>query len=141
MQSGRTRVPEIRKGDTVLVLTGKDAGKQGQVERVITNPAALHHVTPLSGGKRQRSRRGFWKPASSRPVSVVVEGINIAKKHQRKHRQQMQAGIIEKAMPLEVSNVMLLSPSDGKPTRVGYRFTPDGEKVRVCKRTGADIDG
>ena len=54
-----------------------------------------------------------------------------SKKHQRKQRQTMQAGIIERAMPLEVSNVMLLSPSDGKPTRVGYRFTPDGEKVRT----------
>ena len=76
-----------------------------------------------------------------RMEKIVVEGVNLAKKHQRKQRQTMQAGIIEKAMPLEVSNVMLLSPSDGKPTRVGYRFTPDGEKVRICKRTGVDIDG
>ena len=102
---------KIKKGDRVVVLQGKDRGKEGTVMRAL----------PTKG-------------------KVIVEGINIAKKHQRKQRQQMQAGIIEKAMPLEVSNVMLLSPSDGRPTRVGYRFTPDGEKVRICKRTGADID-
>ena len=67
MPAGRTHVPEIRKGDTVLVLTGKDAGKQGTVERVLTNPAALSHVAAQSGGKSQRARRGFWKPASARP--------------------------------------------------------------------------
>ena len=103
---------KIHKGDRVRVITGKDKGKEGTVET-----------------------------AMPREGKIIVEGVNIAKKHQRKQRQQMQAGIIEKAMPLEVSNVMLLSPSDGKPTRVGYRFTPDGEKVRICKRTGADIDG
>jgi large subunit ribosomal protein L24 len=102
---------KIRKGDRVRVIAGKDKGKEGAVE------AAL----PLEG-------------------KVIVEGVNLAKKHQRKQRQTMQAGIIDKAMPLDVSNVMLLSPSDGKPTRVGYRFTPDGDKVRICKRTGADID-
>jgi large subunit ribosomal protein L24 len=103
---------KIRKGDRVRVITGKDKGKEGTVE------AAL----PREG-------------------KVIVDGVNLAKKHQRKQRQTMQAGIIEKAMPLEVSNVMLLSPADGKPTRVGYRFNPDGDKVRICRRTGADIDG
>jgi large subunit ribosomal protein L24 len=102
---------KIRKGDRVRVITGKDKGKEGTVE------AALPAV-----GK------------------IIVEGINVSKKHQRKQRQTMQAGIIDKAMPFDVSNVMLLSPADGKPTRVGYRFTPDGDKVRICKRTGADID-
>jgi large subunit ribosomal protein L24 len=102
---------KIRKGDRVRVITGKDKGKEGTVE------AAL----PREG-------------------KVIVEGVNVSKKHQRKQRQTMQAGIIDKAMPFDVSNVMLLSPSDGKPTRVGYRFTPDGDKVRICKRTGADID-
>jgi large subunit ribosomal protein L24 len=99
---------KIHKGDRVRVITGKDKGKEGTVD----------HAMPREG-------------------KVIIEGVNIVKKHQRKQRQTMQAGIIEKAMPLEVSNVMLLSPSDGKPTRVGYRFTPDGEKVRICKRTGA----
>ena len=53
----------------------------------------------------------------------------------------MQAGIIDKAMPIDVSNVMIVSPADGRPTRIGFRFTPDGQKIRVCKRTGVDIDG
>src|SRR4029078_5769565 len=88
MPAGRTRVPEIRQGDTVLVLSGKDAGKRGTVERVLTNPAALSHVAPLSGGKSQRSRRGFWKPASARPVSVVIEGINSAKRHTKPRQTQ-----------------------------------------------------
>ena len=103
---------KIRKGDRVRVITGKDKGKEGTVE----------HALPLVD-------------------KVVVEGINIAKKHQRQQRQNTKAGIIEKPMPIDVSNVALLSPADGRPTRVGYRFTPDGNKVRVCKRTGVDIDG
>ena len=53
----------------------------------------------------------------------------------------MQGGIIDKTMPIDVSNVAILSPSDGKPTRVGYRFSDSGEKIRVCKRTGVDLDG
>ena len=100
----------IRKGDRVVVLQGKDRGKQGLVTRVL----------PDAG-------------------TVIVEGVNIAKKHQKKRRQTMQAGIIEKDMPIPVSNVAVVSPSDGKPTRVGYRFDDNGNKVRICKRTGADL--
>jgi large subunit ribosomal protein L24 len=100
----------IRKGDRVVVLQGKDRGKQGMVTRVL----------PADG-------------------TVIVEGVNIAKKHQKKRRQTMQAGIIDKDMPIPVSNVAVVSPSDGKPTRVGYRFDDNGNKVRICKRTGADL--
>jgi large subunit ribosomal protein L24 len=100
----------IRKGDRVVVLQGKDRGKQGTVTRVL--------------------------PAEGR---VIVEGVNIAKKHQKKRRQTMQAGIIDKDMPIPVSNVAVVSPGDGKPTRVGYRFDDNGNKVRICKRTGADL--
>ena len=100
----------IRKGDRVVVLQGKDRGKQGMVTRVL----------PAQG-------------------TVIVEGVNIAKKHQKKRRQTMQAGIIDKDMPIPVSNVAVVSPSDGKPTRVGYRFDDNGNKVRICKRTGADL--
>jgi large subunit ribosomal protein L24 len=75
-------------------------------------------------------------PAEGR---VIVEGVNIAKKHQKKRRQTMQAGIIDKDMPIPVSNVAVVSPGDGKPTRVGYRFDDNGNKVRICKRTGADL--
>jgi len=100
----------IKKGDRVIVLTGKDRGKQGTVLRVL----------PKDG-------------------KVVVEGVNIARRHTRATRANQQAGIIDKIMPLPVCNVAVVSPGDGKATRVGYRFQTDGTKVRICKRTGADI--
>ncbi len=102
--------PRIRKGDRVVVLTGKDRGKQGTVLLVL----------PKDG-------------------KVVVDGVNVARRHTRATRQNQQAGIIEKNMPLPVSNVAVVSPGDGKATRVGYRIQPDGTKVRICKRTGADL--
>ncbi len=101
---------KIRKGDRVIVLTGKDRGKTGSVLRVL----------PKDG-------------------KVVVEGVNIARRHTRATRANQQAGIIDKVMPLPVSNVAVVSPGDGKATRVGYRFQTDGTKIRICKRTGADL--
>jgi large subunit ribosomal protein L24 len=101
---------KIKKGDRVRVLTGKDRGKEGVVMFAL----------PREG-------------------KVIVEGVNVAKKHQKRTRATMQAGIIDKDMPIPVSNVAIISPADGRPTRVGYRFTPEGEKVRVCKRTGVDL--
>jgi len=100
---------KIRKGDKVRVLTGKDRGKDGNVTRVI--PAA---------GK------------------VIVDGVNVAKKHQRATRATMQGGIIDKDMPIPVANVALLCPACGKPTRVGYKIT-DGVKSRVCKKCGGEM--
>ena len=149
MPAGRTRVPEIRKGDTVLVLSGKDAGKQGTVERVLTNPSALSHVAPLSGGKSQRTRRGFWKPASARPVSVVIEGINIAKRHTKPRQTQgrtdrapkiQQGGILDIAKPIDVSNVMLVCPNCKEPTRVRHTVLDDGRRVRVCSHCEKAIE-
>ena len=149
MPAGRTRVPEIRKGDTVLVLTGKDAGKQGQVERVLTNPGALSRVSPLSGGKSQRSRRGFWKPASARPVAVVVEGLNIAKRHTKPRQTQgrtdrapkiQQGGILDIAKPIDLSNVMLVCPNCKEPTRIRHTILEDGRRVRVCSHCGKAIE-
>ncbi len=104
------RRSKIIKGDRVVVLSGKDAGVEGTVERII----------PASG-------------------KVIVEGVNMAKRHQAPTRNVQQGGIIDKAMPIDASNVALISPTDGKPTRAGYRFTPDGAKVRICRRTGADL--
>ena len=101
---------KIRKGDRVQVLAGKDKGKQGNVI------AAL--------------------PAEQK---VIVEGVNIARKHQKPTQKNQQGGIIDKTMPIHVSNVAVISPSDGKPTRVGYRINADGSKVRICRRTGVDI--
>jgi large subunit ribosomal protein L24 len=100
----------IRKGDRVRVLTGKDRGKEGEVIRAL----------PAEG-------------------KVVVAGVNTAKKHQRPTRATSQGGIIDKDMPIDVSNVAVLSPGDGRPTRVGYRRDASGEKVRICKRTGAEL--
>jgi len=149
MPAGRTRVPEIRKGDTVLLLHGKDAGKQGVVERVVTNSAALSHVAPLSGGKSERSRRGFWKPASARPVSVVVEGLNIAKRHTKPRQTQgrtdrtpkiQQGGILDIAKPIDVSNVMLVCPNCKEPTRVRHSVLEDGRRVRVCSHCDKAIE-
>ena len=148
MATGRTRVPEIRKGDTVLVLSGKDAGKQGVVERVITNAAAMQRVAGTAE-RTAGSRRGYWKPASSRPVSVVVEGVNVAKRHTKPRQTQgrtdrapkvQQGGILDIAKPLDISNVMLVCPSCKEPTRVRHTVLDDGRRVRVCTNCGKAIE-
>jgi large subunit ribosomal protein L24 len=99
---------KLKKGDPVIVLTGKDKGKEGTILRVL----------------RKDGR-------------VVVEGVNMAKKHQRPVRATMQAGIIDKDMPMDASNVAYVHK--GKPTRLGYKVDDDGKKVRVAKRTGEVI--
>jgi large subunit ribosomal protein L24 len=96
---------KIKKGDRVKVLTGKDRGAEGEVSRVLP-----------SAGK------------------VIVDGVNVAKKHQRATKATMQGGIIDKDMPIPVANVALVCPSCGKATRVGYKIDPDGTKSRVCKK-------
>ncbi|MDQ3145697.1 MAG: 50S ribosomal protein L24 [Actinomycetota bacterium] len=101
---------KIRKGDRVRVLTGKDRGKEGEVIRAL----------PGKG-------------------KVVVSGVNTAKKHQRPTKATTQGGIIDKDMPIDVSNVAILSPDDGRPTRVGYRVEAGGHKVRICRRTGVEL--
>ena len=100
---------KIKKGDRVVVLQGKDRGKQGVVMRALP-----------SQGK------------------VIVEGINIAKKHQKPTRATMQGGIIDKDMPLDVSNVALICPKDGA-TRVGYKLTDGGAKARICRKCGQEL--
>ena len=147
----RTHVPEIRKGDTVLVLSGKDAGKRGTVDRVLTNPRALEYVTSRGEGasKTQKARSGYWKPASSRPVSVVIEGINIAKRHTKPRQSQgrtdrapkvQQGGILDIAQPLDISKVMLVCPSCKEPTRVRHEVLEDGKRVRICLHCGKTIE-
>jgi large subunit ribosomal protein L24 len=105
-----TTTIKLRKGDRVRVLTGKDRGKEGVIMRVL--------------------------PKANK---VIVDGVNVAKKHQKARTATSQGGIIDKDMPIPVPNVALLSPSDGKPTRVGYKVLEDGTKIRVCRRTGAEI--
>jgi len=101
---------KIRKGDRVQVLQGKDRGKDGVVM--------------------------FAFPSEDR---VIVDGVNIAKKHQKPTRSTQQGGIIDKEMPIHVSNVAIICGSCHKPTRVGHRFDPDGSKVRVCRKCGGDL--
>ncbi|WP_334143302.1 50S ribosomal protein L24 [Rhabdothermincola sp.] len=101
---------KIRKGDRVVVLQGKDRGKEGTVT--------------------------FAFPAEDR---VIVDGVNVAKKHQKPTRAIQQGGIIDKEMPVHVSSVAILCAACGKPTRVGYRFEGDGTKVRICRKCGGDL--
>ena len=96
---------KVRKNDTVQVLAGRDKGKQGKVTRVI--------------------------PKEDR---VVIEGVNIRKRHTRARRPGEQAGIVEFPAPLHVSNVAVVCAKCGRPTRVGFRLLADGTKVRYCKR-------
>ncbi len=102
---------KIKRGDTVVVISGKDKGKRGEVERVI--------------------------PKKNR---VVVNGVNERTRHARPS-QNNQQGLFTFDAPIDISNVMLEDPGSGDPTKVGYRFTDTGEKVRVAKKTGRDIDG
>lgn len=101
---------KIRKGDRVQVLAGKDRGREGVVVMAIP----------------ERNK-------------VVVEGINIAKRHTKPRSAEEPGGIVDKPMPLDVSNVAVISPADGKPTRVGYKVDADGKKARVCRRSGQEI--
>ncbi len=132
----RPKVPELRKGDTVMVLTGKDAGKQGVVERVMRDrqgPAK----TKARGG-------GAWANAASDPrFKIVVEGVNIAKRHTKPRQSSsstdrmpkvQQGGILEIAQPLSVGKVMIVCPECKEPTRVGHETLASGERVRTCKR-------
>jgi large subunit ribosomal protein L24 len=132
------KVPEIRKGDTVVVLTGKDAGKRGTVERVIRQSAAPR-------GGRSIFRRG----SSTGGVSVVVEGLNIAKRHTKPRQtasstdrmpKVQQGGILDIAQPLPIGKVMLVCPSCGKPTRVAHATLDTGRRVRVCRNCGEQVE-
>ena len=149
MATGRTRVPEIRKGDTVLVLSGKDAGKRGVVERVLTNLGATQRMTASGTDAGRHARRGYWKTTSTRPVSVVVEGLNIAKRHTKPRQSQgrtdrapkvQQGGILDIAKPLDISKVMLVCPNCKEPTRIRHTVLDDGRRVRSCGNCGKAIE-
>ncbi|MCZ2204335.1 50S ribosomal protein L24 [Bartonella sp. A05] len=102
---------KIRKGDKVVVLSGKDKGCSGEVFKV--NP--------------QKN-------------SALVRGVNMIKRHQRQTQKQ-ESGIISKEAPIHLSNLGIVDPKDGKPTRVGFRVNADGNKVRFAKRSGELING
>ena len=102
---------KIKKGDKVVVLAGRDKGRSGEVLQVLP--------------KVERA---------------VVSGVNMVKRHQRQTVKQ-EAGIVSKESTIHLSNLALADPKDGKPTRVGFKIMNDGRKVRVAKRSGAEIDG
>ncbi|MCB1457064.1 MAG: 50S ribosomal protein L24 [Nitratireductor sp.] len=102
---------KIRKGDRVVVLAGKDKGRTGEVIKMM----------PKDG-------------------KALVGGINVVKRHQRQTQNQ-EAGIINKEAPIQVSNLAIVDPKDGKATRVGFKVLEDGRKVRFAKRSGDMIDG
>ena len=120
-----TKVPEIRKGDTILLLGGKDAGKRGTVERV---------DRPLTRGT---------------PYRVVVQGLNIAKRHTKprprmnqndRTPQMQQGGIVEKPLPIAVGKVMLVCPRCDQPTRIRHLLLESGASVRACSRCGLPVE-
>jgi len=103
---------KIKKGDRVIVLAGRDKGRQGEVFEVI--------------------------PTENR---AKVRGVNMVKRHTRPSAQNAEGGIISKEAAVHLSNLSLLDPKDGKPTRVGFKVLEDGRKVRFAKRSGDLIDG
>src|SRR5438105_13578444 len=104
----RTPKLKLRKGDRVVVLSGKDLGKEGEITRVIPE------------------RR-----------MVIVDGVNVARRHQRPTKATMQGGIIDKDMPIPIANVAIICPNCG-PSRVGYRVE-GGEKTRICKKCDTEL--
>jgi large subunit ribosomal protein L24 len=138
-RSRSPKVPEIRKGDTVVVLSGKDAGKRGTVERVIRQESSPR-------GTRSIFRRG----SAAGGVSVVVEGINVAKRHTKPRQGSTSGvggvpkiepgGILDINHPVPIGKVMLICTSCGKPTRIGHRTLDNGRRVRVCKHCGEQLE-
>jgi large subunit ribosomal protein L24 len=102
---------KIKKGDKVVVLTGRDKGRTGEVVQV-----------------------------SPKEERALVRGVNLVKRHQRQTANQ-EGGIISKEAPVHLSNLAVADPKDGKPTRVGFKILDDGRKVRFAKRSGDLIDG
>ena len=104
--------PKIKRNDQVLVIAGKDRGARGRVLRVL----------PTEG-------------------KAIVERVNLVKRHTKGNPQrQVQGGILEKEAPIDISNLMLICPETGKPTRVGRKHLEDGSAVRVAKRSGATFN-
>jgi large subunit ribosomal protein L24 len=102
---------KIRKGDKVVVLTGRDKGRTGEVFEV--------------------------RPSESR---ALVRGVNMVRRHQRQTARE-QGGIIAKEATVHLSNLAIADPKDGKPTRIGFKLLKDGRKVRIARRSGEQIDG
>ena len=101
----------VKKDDTVFVISGKDKGKKGRV--IASYP---------------------------RENRVLIEGINMVKKHAKPSQENPRGGILDQEAPIHVSNVMLIDPKSGQPTRIGYKVLENGSKVRIARRSGEQID-
>ncbi|MDE3059452.1 MAG: 50S ribosomal protein L24 [Pseudomonadota bacterium] len=101
---------KVKKGDEVIVIAGREKGKKGKIREMITD----------------KSR-------------VVVEGVNMVKRHQKPSQANPQGGIVEKEASLHVSNVALIDPKSGKPTRAGYKLSDNGTKQRIARRSGEAV--
>jgi len=102
---------KVKKGDRVVVIAGRDKGKRGEVLQVLPQEAR-----------------------------ALVQGVNVVRRHQKQSPQQ-DGGIISKELPIHISNIAVEDPSDGSASRVGFKITEDGRKVRYAKRSGEIIDG
>ena len=136
------RVPDLRKGDQVLVLTGREAGKKGTVEHVVRNSQGFKKTITKYGSA--------WRKVSPlASVAVVVEGLNIAKRHTKPRQSASandrtpkihQGGILEIAQPLPISRVMLVCTNCSKPTRIAHATLETGRRVRVCRHCGQQLE-
>jgi len=100
---------KLKQGDKVMVIAGKDAGKESRISKVFP-----------------------------KQDKILVEGVNTAKRHTKPRGQTMQGGIIDKDLPIAVSNLMIVCPDCG-PTRIGHRFDDSGDKHRICRKCGGDL--
>lgn len=135
------RVPDIRKGDHVLVLTGREAGKKGTVEHVVRRSQGFKKTVAKYGSA--------WRKVSPlADVAVVIEGLNIAKRHTKPRQKQgrndrqpkiQQGGILEVAQPILASKVMVVCPHCSQPTRIKHGVAGDGRSVRLCTNCGETL--
>jgi large subunit ribosomal protein L24 len=137
-----TKVPEIRTGDTVVVLVGKDAGKRGVVERVVRNPQGFKKTHAKYGS-------GLVRSSSLATASVVVEGLNVAKRHTKPRQSAgatdrmpkvQQGGILDLPQPLPIGKVMLVCTHCGRPTRIAHKVLDNGRRVRICRHCGEQLE-
>ncbi len=139
--TGRTRTPEIRKGDMVVVLSGKDAGKRGVVDRIIRRDPAPRVL-----------RSQYRRSSVAGGVYVVVANTNVAKRHTKPRQRSTSGGsiagvptiepggILDVAQPMPISKVMLVCTKCDKPTRVAHQLLDSGARVRVCRHCGEPLE-
>jgi large subunit ribosomal protein L24 len=136
-----TRVPDIRKGDQVVVLSGKEAGKRGTVEEVMRNRQGYAKTVGKYGAN--------WRKVSPLAgTAVIVEGLNIAKKHTKPRPKQgrterqpriQQGGILDVPQPILASKVMVICPHCGEATRIKHGISGEGRNIRICGNCGEPV--